>query len=758
MKKILRIARVELSILFYSPIAWLLLIIFIIQCGVTIVGLLEAQEASQELGSKLKSLTMSVYGGGNGFFSAVKNNLYLYIPLLTMGVMSRELSSGSIKLLLSSPVTNRQIILGKFLAMVMYCFLFVIILFFTVFTGFISIEAIDVKYLLSAILGLYLLACAYSAIGLFMSSFTTYQVVAAISTIALFAGLNFMSSVGQNIDFIRDITYWLVLSDRVDNFINGLISSKDIIYFLLLIVLFLTLTIMRLNKGRVAHSTNKKTLKYIILVASVLCIGYLSSLPTLTGYYDSTRFKTRTLTKQTQELLKQLDKPVNITVYSNVINSFGHLSAPKFRIHDLKQFDTYIRFLPNINIEYKPYYDYTLNARDNKGQTLLERAQRAITAYGYDFESVLSPEEVRKTIDLTSELNGFVRVIEHDGKTAHVRMFYDMIQYPGEAEISAAIKNILTTSPKIGILKGNGERSVDRRGAKDYKSVLNELNTRSSLINQGFTVIEISNSEKEALISKNLSVLIIADPIEFYNKAQTEKIIDYLKSGGNAIIAGEPYKQQYLNPILKTIGVEFSEGMLLQESKDYSPDLLLTHFASELPLQDFSFKKEDIVSMPNAMRITHKDTLGFKGMPVLLTDRNHVWNYKNRFNIETDSIKFNAAIDKKEEATVALALTRNIDGKNQKIMVVGDADFMSNGELNRRNLKKQTKNFNFITAVFKWFSNGEYPIDTTRPEPIDNKILVSQDQLSWIRIIFIGIVPFLLAVLGLSILIRRKRN
>ncbi|WP_299672104.1 Gldg family protein [uncultured Polaribacter sp.] len=758
MKKILKIAKVELSILFYSPIAWLVLIIFTIQCGVSITDLIDAKEANQQLGYDLKSLTTSIFGGNQGFFTSVKSKLYLYIPLLTMGLMSRELSSGSIKLLYSSPITNFQIILGKFCAMAIYCMLFVLILFGAFFTGLITIESLDIEFILGGILGLYLLACAYSAIGLFMSSLTSYQVVAAITTLAVFGVLNFMGSVGQSIDFVRNITYWLVLSDRVDNFINGLISSKDVIYFILIIALFLTLTIMKLNKGRETRSLGKIIMKYSLLIMGALAIGYLSSLPSFTGYYDTTRFKTNTLTQNTQDLLKQLDKPVNITVYANVVNSFGQLGSPKFRIYDQKQFDTYIRFLPNMNIEYIPYYDYTLDARDDRGQTLLERAQKYATAFGYDFVDVLAPEEIKKIIDLTSESNGFVRVIEHDGKTANVRMFYDLVQYPGEAEISAAIKNILTTSPKIGILQGNGERNIEKRGDKDYKSLLNELNSRASLINQGFTTVKILNNENKILIPENLSALIIADPIEAYSNSELEGIIKYLQSGGNAIIAEEPNKQDLLNPILKTIGVTFSEGTLLQESDDYSLDLLKTHFTKQAYLHGFSFKEDQIVSMPSTMAIAHKDTLEFKTTPILVTDKNQVWNYKKPFNIETDSIGYNPSTDKKVEATVALALTRTLNNKHQKIMVLGDADFMSNGEFGRKNLKIRTKNFEFATAIFKWFSNGEYPIDTTRPKPIDNKIIASQDQLSWIKIGYAFALPFLLGVFGLIILLKRRRH
>ncbi|MDO6801311.1 Gldg family protein [Wenyingzhuangia sp. 1_MG-2023] len=756
MKKIVRIARVELSILFYSPVAWLVLIIFIIQCGITITDLIDAKAASQELGNKLKGLTKDVFGGYDAFFNSVKNKLYLYIPLLTMGLMSRELSSGSIKLLLSSPITNRQIILGKFLAMLMYCFLLVLVLFGVVLIGVVSIESIDFYYLLGGVFGLYLLACSYAAIGLFMSSLTTYQVVAAMSTLAVFALLNFMSSVGQSIDFVRDITYWMSLSDRVDNFRIGLISSKDVIYFLLIISLFLTLSIMRLNAGRSSYSSATKAIRYSVVVASVLFIGYLSSLSVFNGYYDTTRFKTNTLTKNSQELFKQLDAPLKITVYPNVINYFSHIGAPKFRIFDLRQFEDYTRFLPNLEINYQPYYNYTLDKRDETGKPLLERAQRYATANGYDFEEVLNPEEIDKIVDLSPELNGFVRVVEYKGKTANLRMFFDQVGYPKEAEVSAAIKNILHGAPKVGVLTGNYERGIAKRGDKDYKQVLAELNVRTSLINQGFEVAPVSIENNQEL-PLDLSVLVIADPIEAYKDDQLKKISNYIKQGGSAVIAGEPSKQALLNPILKEIGVQFSEGMLLQESQDYKLDLIQGKMSNTALNLGFSIKEKSVISLPNAMAITYKDTLGFDATPVVVTNPEEVWNHTEKINLETDSISFNSEKYKKEKVTVALALQRNVQGKEQKIMVLGDADFMSNKEISRSNLKKQ-ENYAFVKEMFKWFSNGEYPIDTTRPTATDNKILISQEKLKWVKIAFIGLVPFLVAILGVFTLIKRKRN
>ena len=100
MKKIFKIAKMELQTLFYSPIAWLILVIFAFQTVTNFMGNIESYVQSQELGYPVSSITTRLFASPwGGLFTTVQGYLYLYIPLLTMGLMSRELSSGSIKLL-----------------------------------------------------------------------------------------------------------------------------------------------------------------------------------------------------------------------------------------------------------------------------------------------------------------------------------------------------------------------------------------------------------------------------------------------------------------------------------------------------------------------------------------------------------------------------------------------------------------------------------------------------------------------------------
>jgi ABC-2 type transport system permease protein len=753
MKKVLRIARVELSILFYSPIAWLVLIIFMIQCGVTFTDIIAKFETSQQLNNAMKSLTVNTFGGREGLFAAVQGKLFLYIPLLTMGLMSREISSGSIKLLLSSPVTTFEIIIGKFVAMMAYGFLLISVLLVIMVAAGISIEFLDIKFIVGGLLGLYLLICAFSAIGLFMSSLTSYQVVAAISTLAVLAGLKFVGEIGKSVEFVRDITYWISIEGRVNNFINGLISSKDVIYFLLVISLFLTLTIMKLNEGRVIRSAASNALRYSLIIISTLLLGYVSSLPSVTGFYDTTRFKDRTLSDNSQKIIEQLKKPVTLTSYVNIINSNAHLGSPKFRNFDKNKFEQYQRYLPDLKFVYISYYDSTVFNND-KTKSLEERAQRSATAWGYDFDKVLSNKEIKKIINLAPEENRFVRTLEYDGKVTPLRMFNDMFVYPHEPEITAALKRLLTAPGVVGMVQGNEERSSVKTGDKAYQNIMTAIGSRSALINNGFDVVNISADGTDS-IPGNLTALVIADPKSNYTSDFIEKLEQYLAKGGNLLIAGEPDKQSIINPIIQKLGVTLSEGTLLQESKNFSLDLVQASFSKEAS-PFFPFPKDEIISMPGVVGLQYDTSFGYQVMPVLLTNKKFVWNKLGKFNLEADKITFDPAKEERLEAPVALALSKKVMDKEQKIMVFGDADFMSNGELGRQNLRN--KNAEFILKIFKWFSNGEFPIEASRPDPIDNKIKVSKAGISWMKMILLGVFPVGMALAGGIVVIRRKRK
>src|SRR6202012_5026907 len=154
------------------------------------------------------------------------------------------------KLLLSSPLTVIDIVWGKMLAMMVCCLLLVAAIGMVVVSGLLTIQSPDTGLLFSGLFGIYLLLCAYAAIGLFMSCLTSYQVVAALSTLVLLAALSYIGTLWQDIDFVRDLTYFLSITGRADHMLLGLITTNDLLYFGVIIFVFLGFSIYKLQGDR----------------------------------------------------------------------------------------------------------------------------------------------------------------------------------------------------------------------------------------------------------------------------------------------------------------------------------------------------------------------------------------------------------------------------------------------------------------------------------------------------------------------------
>ncbi|SFD15630.1 ABC-2 type transport system permease protein [Chitinophaga sp. CF118] len=761
MKIAFRIARLELSNLFYSPVAWVVLVIFMIQSGWEFSHLLERMERAQQMGMASSDMTNNIFSGFAGVFTKIKEYLYLYIPLLTMGLISRETGSGSIKLVYSSPVKVSSVVWGKYLAMVVYCVLLMLCLaLLEIIAGF-TIKNADLSFITGGIIGLFLQICAYSAIGLFMSSLTTYQVVAAISTLALLAGLNYVGHLWQDIDFVRDLTYFLSISGRVDEFIDGLITSKDVFYFLIVICMFVGLTILKLKGDRESRSPVLKSLRYVTLIAFALLIGYVTARPQLIVYRDMTASNKRTLSPNTQQILRKLKDPVKVTTYVNLLDLNYYIGLPSSRNTDLSSYDKYFRFKHDIEVKYVYYYDTTNNIElftRNKGLPAKEVARKMAASMKLDFKDFLSPEEIRKTINLSSEQNRLVRVIQYGNKTTYLRMFDDIIRQPTEKEFAAAFKRLAVTPPKAVFLKGHNERSIRRMGDNDIKLPTTEITFRSSLVNQGFDVEEMSLENTD--LPADIAVLVIADPGTPYSPVEMNKIKNYLNAGGNLLIAGEPKRRDIIKPLLDMIGVQLDPGVMLQKSEDFAPSLFhapLTPEGMQLLGARPSPRLMSGMVFPGVATLSWDTLNSFKVTPLIVANTLNSIRRTAQIDDSLRSVEFNDVLhDEKGEFPVVIALTRNINKKEQRILVSGDADFMSNAELLRSNI--QTGNFTFMMELFRWFSFDNFPVDVYKEPSTDNAILTNAGGVSMITWFLIAVLPGIIVIAVAIMLLRRKRR
>lgn len=240
------IIRKELHMLFISPLAWLLLaLIQAVSAWVFLVRL------DAFLGIQPQLLQIANPPGITEVivapvFMIAAVLLLVITPLLSMRLLAEERRNHTLTLLMSAPVSIADIVLGKFLSLMLF-FLAVIMLLvmlcFSLRTG----GALDFGLLLSNSLGLCLLAACFSALGLYVSSLTAQPVIAAAGSLGVLLGL-------WLIDLASDTTAgWLQyfsLLKHFGYFNQGLIDTFSMAYFILFTVTFLVLTIRRLDGER----------------------------------------------------------------------------------------------------------------------------------------------------------------------------------------------------------------------------------------------------------------------------------------------------------------------------------------------------------------------------------------------------------------------------------------------------------------------------------------------------------------------------
>lgn len=185
------------------------------------------------------------------FFNIGMWTLFFFIPAITMRMLAEEKKSGTIELLLTKAVTDQQVVLGKFLA----CFLLVAIAIFATVPYYITIANIgnvDHGAIISGYLGLLLLSGAYVSIGLYASSITNNQIIAFLLALAI--GLFFQlifNVLAQNFSgFFGNIFQSLSMPFHFNSMERGVIDTKDLIYFLSIVVLGVKLSEMSLTKRK----------------------------------------------------------------------------------------------------------------------------------------------------------------------------------------------------------------------------------------------------------------------------------------------------------------------------------------------------------------------------------------------------------------------------------------------------------------------------------------------------------------------------
>ena len=238
------IARRELRVYFTSPIAYIVLAMFAVVFGYFFYSALaffafySAQAATQPGGPPL-NVNQFIVQPTLGNFTII---LLFLMPMLTMRLFAEEQRSGTIELLLTSPLTDYEIIIGKWLgAMLLYaCMLGLVVVNFSVLFLY---TTPDWRAILVGLLGMLLIGGALLALGAFISTLTKNQIVAGALTFGLFLLLWVLNWVNQySTSTIGQVCEYLSMPPHFEQFSKGVIELKDTVYYVSAIALGLFLS------------------------------------------------------------------------------------------------------------------------------------------------------------------------------------------------------------------------------------------------------------------------------------------------------------------------------------------------------------------------------------------------------------------------------------------------------------------------------------------------------------------------------------
>jgi len=698
---------------------------------------------------------------------------------------------------------------------------------------FIDIQSPDYGPFLAATLGIYLLLSALTAIGFFMSSLTTYQTISAIASFTVLFALMYIGDLWQKYAFVRDLTHFLSIRDRSEKMVSGLIRTKDILYYLVIIYLFVGFTLLKLKSQRRARPWYIHTARYITIIASGLLVGYVGSLPRLAGYLDTSAQQLNTIRPETQKNFSKLNgEELEVTYYSNILKFLlhtGFLIKPEEYTSCVDVWEPYVRFKPDITFKFEYFYYATPSEEQTlhqmfPGKTLRQIAGIAAKLYEMDPTLLKSPEEIRrenKELDRLGVNTGFASVIQlkYKGKKVFLQGLpaaHEIISgrfTPGHEPImNAAIHRLTGTKmPKIAFVTGELERDILKNGEREYSSqdqaleplgfdftVVN-LNRQDSVsdfavlsnrdtaidkatwidnkLSHDTSVSALSSFLAGGYINSGVTTVVLADPKVELSPVALTKLKNYLDTGGNMLILGEPKKQQILNPLLRHLGVQLMPGQLVQPNANETPDKVACYetpayydLANKYVLMlnkdvwkghgyDYFMDLAKVV-MKGAVPLSYTNDSGFLIKPLLITKplnkdvRDKLWLKQGKLVIDSVAPEFDAqeGDTRQDSFATAIQMTRQINGKEQRIVVCGDADFMANSNA-------MSDDPDPAEEIYSWLNYGRFPVYTVVSHyPPDNKVILSPKRAAFQKAIYSWVLPGILLLLASVLLLRRKRK
>lgn len=432
-------------------------------------------------------------------------------------------------------------------------------------------------------------------------------------------------------------------------------------------------------------------------------IGLASWLSTQYSYHaDWTENGRNTLSETSVALLKELSQPVTVTIFVR--------ETPLLRKHISELMARYQRYKPDIRLQF----------------------------VNPDAE----PQQVRE-MNITAEGE---MVVEYRGRQARTRQI-------SEEGISNALQKVLRGGErKIAFLQGHGERDFVTEANYDLSAWAQQLRLKGAQL-YGLNLASVT------VVPDNTSLLVIAGPHADLLPGELIAIQGYLDRGGNLLWLVDPGELYGLSGLGKQMGIEFQRGTIIDPNvsqvgmqlfgTDDPRMALVASYGAHPVVRGFGFN----TLFPMARGIVVDDKADEWQPTTLLKTLSNTWAESGEL---MGSIGFDAA-DIAGPLVIGVALTREMtreegESQQQRVVVIGDGDFLSNGYLGVGG------NLQLAMNIANWLVSDDQLLSIPAKSASDITLEMGETELAVVGIGFLVVLPLLLLGTGLLIWWRRRRR
>lgn len=472
------------------------------------------------------SILETGYASLEGFFSLAPYLLIFLIPAITMRSIAGEKADGTYDLLLSRPISLKQIVIEKYagsLTIVILAILPTIVYAITLYVLAFPIGNIDLGATIGSYLGLLLLSSAFVALSIFCSSLTQNPIIAFLLAIFLCFTIYYgIGAIAQLPIFtaVADGLAGMGIQSHYDAVSRGVLAAQDFIYFLSFSIFFLTSSIGHLGRFFRARKTT-----FTVYIGTIVFLVILnqSFFYNLFGRIDFTEDKRFTLSATSKELIKNLDQDIYITIFLDGDLPSGFKRLRRAAIDMASDLQAYSDGRIKINL---------VNPLEGNEQQQQEFTQALInrglypTNLSVKSESGFSQKLIfPAAIVNTDSLEVNISLLQNKTGADPEYVLNNSIQNLEYAFASAIRKVIADKISYIGFTEGHGEPSdLELYDAMHTLMVGNQVGR-----------LHLDSIHLEDL--KQIQIIVIAKPIKPFSESEKYKLDYFIRHGGSVIWA-----------------------------------------------------------------------------------------------------------------------------------------------------------------------------------------------------------------------------